>query len=166
MAKRRSWRNGNKTISNTTMVPNNRLPEVVVKGVSEKVMNDFMPIVQERLKARLPEFRMHTGGELEGSFNWKVRPSGEGVTGELRFRFYGRFVDMGVGKGMTLAEQQTGHAATSSRVGFRAGRKPKPWFMPQYLYEIERLQEIIAEEMQQIALEAGTPPEQIIIITI
>ena len=166
MAKRRSWQNGSKALNSITNLPNNRLPEVVVKGIAKDVIKDFMPIVQERLKARLPEFNVGDSGGLESSFRWQVRSGTYGVTGELRFNFYGRFVDMGVGKGMSLAEQQTGRAGTSSRTSFSTGRKPKPWFMPQYLHEIDQLQKIITEELNLIATEIGTPAPESVIVNI
>lgn len=136
-------------------LPNNELPEVVIQGVSEEIMREFMPIFLERLKGNLVEHQIGHEGDLDDSLKTGVSVSGSTIRGRLKFKFYGRFVDMGVGKGLTLAEKQSGIAISSTRKGLTSRRKPKVWFSAQYAYERARLTEILTETLQQLATATG-----------
>ncbi len=137
-------------------LPNNQLPELLVDGISEEVLREFMPIFQERLKGNIVTLNIGNEGDLDDSLRVSVSARGKNATGTLRFRFYGRFVDMGVGKGTTLAELQSGRQVSDDRKGLTSRRRPKVWFSKQYAHERARLVEIMTERMQQLATEAAT----------
>lgn len=56
------------------------------------------------------------------------------------FKYYGRFSDMGVGKGVTADKQQSMYDAGLTR------RKKKAWFAGTYNSQVERLAEILEEK--------------------
>ena len=55
---------------------------------------------------------------------------------EFAFNYYGKFVDMGVGKGVSL--EDVGHAYTT--------RKPKPWYSRSFYAEVQKLGRLMAEK--------------------
>lgn len=133
-------------------VANNELPEVRLKAMNEATMKQFMPIFVERLKSNLVKLNVGHEGDLDDSIRAKSEQSaGGGVVGTLRFNFYGRFTDWGVGKGTSLLELQTGVALRAGRMNSR--RKPKPWFGPQFAHELQRLHELAAQNTQQVLAE-------------
>jgi hypothetical protein len=135
----------------TPGVANNQLPEIVVTAASEEVMRAFLPIFKERLKRNIHDLNIGHEGDLDDSFKIATNKGSSKVTGSLKFNFYGRFVDMGVGKGTTLTERQTGRSLRDGRRGINTKRKPKPWFSPQYLHETQRLPEIMNNILADIA---------------
>lgn len=131
-------------------LPNNELPEVVLHETMEKTMRGFVAVNSDKLRksARITWKAMHSG-DLDDSFSTRVTKRGANVVGQVRFNFYGRFVDMGVGRGLTLVEAQTGRALTSSRNPGRIARKPKPWFTNVMAAERHRLTEVFAERIAE-----------------
>lgn len=74
--------------------------------------------------------------DLVESFKNEVISQAEGDASRIEFAFnyYGKFVDMGVGKGVSLAEVgETWHR-----------RKKKPWYSKTFFSEIKKLGAIIA----------------------
>lgn len=132
-------------------VANNELPEIRLRALNEETMKQFMPIFVERLKANLVELNIGHEGDLDDSLRAKSEQSSAGVVGTLRFNFYGRFTDWGVGKGTSLLELQTGVALRAGRMNSR--RKPKPWFGPQFAHELQRLRELAAQNTQLVLAE-------------
>jgi hypothetical protein len=55
---------------------------------------------------------------------------------EFAFNYYGKFVDMGVGKGVTLEDA----GITETR------RKPRLWYSPTFYAEFKKLVQILAEK--------------------
>lgn len=131
---------------------NNALPDIEVDKISNQVLKEFMPIFKERLRGNIAEQHIGHEGDLDDSF----RTSVTGKTGSLRFNFYGRFVDMGVGKGVTLAELQSGRQVTDDRKGLTSRRRAKVWFSKQYVYERRRLTELMTQRMQELAVAVAT----------
>jgi hypothetical protein len=154
MAKKRWQGLSRQTTQVTPGLANNQLPEVVISAASEEVMRAFLPIFRERLKRNIQDLNIGHEGDLDDSFKIMTSKGTSKVTGSLKFNFYGRFVDMGVGKGTTLSEQQTGRSLMDGRRGANTRRKPKPWFSPQYFHETQRLPEIMNNVMADIALSA------------
>ncbi len=138
---------------------NNELPEVLAQ-VSKEVMQEFMPIFEERLKGNLVELNIGHEGDLDDSFQRTITANRNMVRGSLKFNFYGRFVDMGVGNGVTLTERQSGRAIRSDRRGLSGRRKPKVWFSKQYAYERQRLTEIMSQNLAMLTAAAVGEIEQ------
>lgn len=64
---------------------------------------------------------------------------------EFTFPYYGKFVDMGVGKGVKLEDVKSGGA------DYRAGegghrRRPKKWYSKTFYAEVQKLTRILAEK--------------------
>ena len=75
--------------------------------------------------------------ELLNSFTHHIYTNSDGSAAkiEFAFRYYGKFVDMGVGRGVSLSE--------AGSPGFV--RKPKPWFSSVFLLEVRKLANMTAE---------------------
>lgn len=151
MARRSNWRGLSRTTQVIPGVPNNEIPDVMVSAKSVEVLKEFMPIFIERLRKNMRDLNVGHSGDTDDSFAYSVRKGSDKVSANLRFLFYARFVDMGVGKGTTLAERQSGRPLMAGRAGVGNRRKPKPWFGPQYIFEVQRLQEIMTETLAQLA---------------
>ena len=130
---------------------NNELPDIRLRALNEETLRAFMPIFRERLQKNLSEHHIGYEGDLDESLRFSVQKTADGVMGTLRFNFYGRFVDWGVGKGTTLLEAQTGVALSAGRLTAR--RRAKPWFGPQYAHEQQRLRELTTANVQQLVAE-------------
>lgn len=68
----------------------------------------------------------------------------------IQFLMYGRFVDMGVGRGTTHTDRLV---ARQLRIG-SPGRTRKPWYSKRKSYEIKRLREILADQNIQLMLDS------------
>lgn len=84
--------------------------------------------------------RLHIGQtqELAASFiNHVIENAGGSVDRiEFAFNYYGKFVDMGVGKGISLSD-----------IGYvDSGRRPKKWYSPVFYSEVRKLTAILAEK--------------------
>lgn len=88
-------------------------------------------------------------GELFSSFITEVVSQSGGDIDKITFAYlyYGRMVDMGVGRGVTMADAGTG-----------SGRKKKPWYNKTWYHSIKVLTEkraqLYGEEFQLIIMEA------------
>jgi hypothetical protein len=152
MAKRGNWRGlSRQTTQVTPGVPNNVIPDLEFTAKTSEVLKAFMPVFVERLRRNLNTQKIGNSGDLDDSFKFSVRKGTDRVSANLRFNFYGRFVDMGVGKGTNLVERQTGRLLRDGRAGDGNRRKPKPWFTPQYIFETERLAQIMTETMAELS---------------
>jgi len=83
---------------------------------------------------------------------------------QFLFKYYGRFVDMGVGKGTRIFNENSresqalaskGHSisniARQYQNQFRTPRKKKPWYSPVFYAQVHRLGEILAKKYAQKA---------------
>lgn len=131
-------------------LPNNELPEEILNKTLEGTMREFVRFNIEKLRrsARQTWKAMHSG-DLDDSFSSRITKGSSKVSGRVMFNFYGRFVDMGVGKGKTLVESQTGRALLRGRTPNRITRKPKPWFTNVMAAERHRLAEVVAENVAE-----------------
>jgi len=91
----------------------------------------------------------HSSGELFRSFQYNVLASSGGDVQkiEFAFRYYGKFVDMGVGRGTKLGDQpiSMGMRKFSGKfLGIK--RVPKKWYSKTLYSETQRLVEILQEE--------------------
>lgn len=122
-------------------------------------MIDLEKFRQERGKS-LQDWARYTAVDLQKSLIRK----GVGASGDLNFsilydligiaggditsilhtfNYYGKFVDMGVGRGQKIEDVK------DSRIMYDLlghGRKPKKWFSITYYAEIQILQEVMAEK--------------------
>jgi len=90
---------------------------------------------------------VHTSG-LWQSFveNVIAQANGDVIKIEFAFKYYGKFIDMGVGKGVPIGgvkENTTSRKLEGKMLGNR--RRPKKWYSKTLAHEVKRLGEIMAE---------------------
>ena len=101
-------------------------------------------------KEKLAKFRIgKPGGALYSSFQQKVisAPDGSVVSIQLSFNYYGKFIDMGVGKGTRIGgvrENKTSRYLEGRMLGNK--RAPKKWYGKTFYAEVATLKELMAKE--------------------
>ncbi|WP_372772094.1 hypothetical protein [Mangrovibacterium sp.] len=82
--------------------------------------------------------RLHIGhsGNLINSFTHHVitQSGGNPELIEFTFEYYGKFVDMGVGRGVTIGEVEF------------SDRRRKPWYSKTFFSQVKKLGEILGEK--------------------
>jgi hypothetical protein len=100
-------------------------------------------------KKKLASNRIGDTGALLRSFKYNVLASAQGnvLKITLLFEYYGRFVDMGVGKGVKIGDVKES-AASRKLSGKMLGnrRRPKKWYSKTFHAEVMKLSEIFAKE--------------------
>jgi hypothetical protein len=100
-------------------------------------------------KEKLQKLRIGQTGALESSFLKEVigTPQGGVISIQFAFKYSGKFVDMGVGKGTKIggvSENRTSRALEGRMLGNR--RRPKKWYGKTFYAEVATLKEILAKE--------------------
>ena len=100
-------------------------------------------------KKKLASNKIGDTGTLLKSFKYNVLASAQGnvLKITLLFEYYGRFVDMGVGKGVKIGDVKES-AASRKLFGKMLGnrRRPKKWYSKTFHAEVMKLSEIFAKE--------------------
>jgi hypothetical protein len=101
----------------------------------------FAKIVIERWEQKIMRLGINSTGKLLGSFTHYVNTQANGNVNFIQFtyEFYGRFVDMGVGKGVKYGEVEL------------SKRKAKPWYSKIFFSQIIKLREILVNKYQEKA---------------
>lgn len=101
-------------------------------------VEEWARIVIERWENRITTLNIKQTGQLLKSFTHFINTQANGDPERITFAFeyYGKFVDMGVGKGTTI-----------NQVG-STNRKPKPWYSKIFWSQFEKLKEILVEKYQ------------------
>lgn len=119
-------------------------------------LQQWMNITIAELRKSLIEKRVREySGDLYRSFKGQVYYGGDGMPNKVSigFMFHGRFIDMGVGRGVKMENVKTNlqewRALTKGEraAGRKAGqepRKPKKWYSPTIYREYQRAAEILA----------------------
>jgi hypothetical protein len=98
---------------------------------------------------KIAQLKVRDTGELFSSFLTEVVTQSNGDVDKIvyAYNYYGRMVDMGVGRGVTMADAGTG-----------SGRKRKPWYNKSWYHSIkvltEKRAELYGEDFQLIIMEA------------
>ena len=100
-------------------------------------------------KKKLAINKVGNSGALLQSFQYNVLASAQGnvLKITLLFEYCGRFVDMGVGKGVKIGdvkESTTSRRLSGKMLGNR--RRPKKWYSKTFHAEVMKLSEIFAKE--------------------
>ena len=100
-------------------------------------------------KKKLASNKIGDTGNLLKSVKYNVLASAQGnvLKITLLFEYYGRFVDMGVGKGVKIGDVKES-AASRKLSGKMLGnrRRPKKWYSKTFHAEVMKLSEIFAKE--------------------
>ncbi|MNK47600.1 hypothetical protein D3C87_664120 [compost metagenome] len=106
-------------------------------------------------KKELRKKKIGISRELEASFSEKVWSRASDVLNtQLKFSNYGRYVDMGVGKGLKAYERGTNRQNYNDqkRYGLKLGasrRKAKRWLNKIRTHQIYRLSELLSKKASQ-----------------
>lgn len=104
----------------------------------------------ERWRGKQRDLAIGVSGHLSRSMRYALQMSGRDVTGvSFSFPMYGRFVDMGVGRGLRSHERSTNvmNRNAAKSVGAQvlySVRKPKRWFNKPKMARIYALKEMLA----------------------
>lgn len=99
----------------------------------------FAKIVIERWEQKIIRLNVVHSGKLVNSFASFVGTQANGNVDFIQFTFeyYGKFVDMGVGRGVKKEEVEF------------SNRKPKQWYSKVFFSQVLKLKEIMVEKYQQ-----------------
>lgn len=100
-------------------------------------VEEWAEIVVKIWEEKMLQLEISDTFQLANSFAFHVigNAGGDVQRIEFAFNYYGMFVDMGVGRGMKLAERFAG-----------SRRQPKPWYTKTFMREVKKLGYIIAEK--------------------
>jgi hypothetical protein len=85
-----------------------------------QLAKEFPEIGRKEMQERFKKLKIGSTGELLDTMSFRGKVLANGVMLEIDYQFYGMFVDMGVGKGITL-----GDVNVSRLIG--SGRRRKNW---------------------------------------
>jgi hypothetical protein len=99
-------------------------------------------IVIERFELKITHLKIGSRGELLKSFASQLYADSGGDVSKIVFGFlyYGRFTDMGVGKGVKIGQAGVGN-----------NRRVKPWYAKVFFGQVYKLGKILAEKTGQQA---------------
>ena len=106
-------------------------------------------IVEKIWLDKIGKLRLRYSGQLEESFKHEVITNAAGNVERIEFAFnyYGKFVDMGVGRGVKIGD--VNEQSISRRLEGRGSgnrRAPKPWYSKTIFAERMKLAEILAKK--------------------
>jgi hypothetical protein len=117
--------------------------EELHRKIYEKgVIAAWSRIVVEKFQAKIKKLDIGKTNGLAQSF--KHTSNAQKVT--FSFNEYGKFVDMGVGKGVSIGGAKESKSVHARALGTKNRRKPKKWYSPTLRGQIIRLTEILASE--------------------
>lgn len=95
-------------------------------------------IVIERWEQKITQLGIRRTGKLLNSFQHYINTQAGGNPDKITFAFeyYGKFVDMGVGRGVNMQE-----------VG-NSNRRPKPWYSKTFWSQFEKLKDLIVQKYE------------------
>jgi hypothetical protein len=110
-----------------------------------QMFEDWARYVIDRFRESMVKKGVGLTGDLSASLLYQLKSiSGTQVESiEHSFNFYGRMVDMGVGRGQKIEGVKT-NAQMIRDLGH--GRKPKKWLSPTYYAQVATLNDLWAEK--------------------
>ncbi len=99
-------------------------------------LETWADIVIERWEKKIYRLGIRRSGKLVQSFSQMVRTQANGNPQWIRFAFnhYGRFVDMGTGRGVSHESVQL------------SNRRARPWYSKTFFSQLEKLKDILEEK--------------------
>ena len=118
---------------------------------------DWAKITIARWEEKITQLRIGDSNTLINSFAHQVITDSAGNPDLIRFTFeyYGRMVDMGVGRGMPIGNRSTSQfwdAREDNGRLIKKNRKPKPWYSKPFGREVHKLGELLAQAYGQRAV--------------
>jgi hypothetical protein len=102
-----------------------------------KVVDDWAYYLYENWIDKLEKLKIGYSFDLESSIAYKILPGSSNLPSvEFSFLYYGKFVDMGVGKGVSIAyaKDKEDH-----------GRQAKIWYSKEFYRQINKLKELLTK---------------------
>ncbi|MGI4862998.1 MAG: hypothetical protein ACRYFZ_03690 [Janthinobacterium lividum] len=130
--------------------------------VSElEVAQKWLDITITRFIENMRKLRIQDTGALMASFQKQVVGSAEGrLQLRLSYALYGKFVDMGVGRGMGagVTKKDDGYDRIRKNRGQlrRYARKKRNWYASEMGYQTKRLSELMLELYGQVLITTAT----------
>jgi hypothetical protein len=130
------------------MAGNTLFDEINIRGM----VDAWARYTIQAWRAELRKKKIGVTDELYRSFSSQIQRNSKELTGVLlKFKFYGRLRDMGVGKGVHAFEvkNNVSNLIAAKRYGANVkyvSRKPGKWFNKIKTHETHRLREILAEK--------------------
>lgn len=123
-----------------------------------ELAQQWLTITVERFAANIRKLRIGSTGALLASFKKEV--IGDAGSDRLRLRLsyalYGKFVDMGVGRGMAAGQRKgsDGYERVRNSRGQlrRHQRRAKRWYSTEMAHQTHRLSELLLDLYGQVAL--------------
>lgn len=124
-----------------------------------QVASEWAAIVITRFMESMDKYHVDNQfGGLYNSFKNELERSGGDVAAVVfKFLKYGRFVDMGVGRGISLGRRMINRQMEvykdyrGKTVG-KLGRKPKPWYSKTFYREVAILSKLFQEHIGESVL--------------
>ncbi|HMT28923.1 MAG TPA: hypothetical protein PKD91_06570 [Bacteroidia bacterium] len=118
----------------------------------DEVITEWLAIAVERFQQSIKEKKIGVTKSLFNSFITNILSSSGGNISrvEIQFLFYGRYIDMGVGRGFPIGGRRTNKdfdrfRSKDGRLK-QMGRKPKKWYSKTRAYEVGQLTRLLAEQ--------------------
>jgi len=129
------------------------------KFTQSEIADMWAKITIKRWRKKLRTLRIGNSRELYKSFAKDVigAANGDLIKIEFAFHYYGKFVDMGVGKGTPISgvkENRTARSMQGKMLGNR--RRAKKWYSKTFYAESMRLIEIMSEHYSNLGSVAIT----------
>jgi len=115
-------------------------------GVSfNKEIEDWAIIVIKNWHEKIIALNINYTHSLYNSFFHHVNTNANGdpIKIEFAFNYYGKFVDMGVGREISKGN--------SGNLGFTPNRKAKKWYSKEFYRQVMKLKELLAERYAKMA---------------
>jgi len=115
----------------------------------KQIADAWAKITIKKWQKKIQGLNINETGELARSFLYDVVASAQGdvMKIDFAFKYYGKFVDMGVGKGVKIGqvkENQDSRKLEGRMLGNR--RRPKKWYSKTFAAEAMKLGEIMAKQ--------------------
>jgi hypothetical protein len=110
-------------------------------------------IVIDNWLDRLAKLNIGYYFQLEDSLNFEIIGNGA-LPAEVRlmFNYYGKFVDMGVGKGVKLEDVKSNRMEFSAGLEGASRRRPKKWYSKVFYSEVMKLGDILARKYGRMGM--------------
>ena len=119
----------------------------------EATITEWLAIAVNRFQNALKSNKIGVSQRLFQSFVSNIfQNSGGSISKvEIAFLFYGRYIDMGVGKGFPIGGRRSfkdfdRFRFSDGKLKSNPGRKPKKWYSKTKAYEVGQLTRILAEQ--------------------
>ena len=114
-----------------------------------QLISDWARFAIERLQKNIDKFKIGVTGSLKYSLLYALKSVADGDIGSVQilFNYYGKFVDMGLGKGVKI-ESVSSNSEMYSAAG-KSHRKPKKWLSKTLYGEINQLQLLLLKNYSE-----------------